>query len=447
MDDHLDIFGQQPFFTINIQACFCFPVLEVSSRPIIINTLNSGLERICAAFPWLACGIINEGSGDGNSGFFKFKSLGNAPRLVVKDHCHDLSELTMEALRRAKFPMRMLDEVAIAPRKIFPDKEAGPTPVFLIQANFIDGGLLLTFLAQHNTMDMTGLGQFILLFSKACHQEEFTNDELSSGNLPRRDIVPLLDSSYTPSSDLGQYLVKPMPSSSIEVPPTAPKCSWAYFQFSPGSLANLKSLAAESLTSSSFVSMDDALTAFIWKSIARARLPRLHPSSESTIMRAVNMRQPLGIPETYPGPIQSNVKSTCSFFELVKQPLGIVALQLRSALELEKSDSGYRTRAIATILGRMPDKSGFSFGAMIDQSTDVIFSSWMKVDCHHLDFNLGLGNPEAVRKPNCNEVEGLTFALPKTAKGELAVAFCLRDEDTQRLKVDPEFVKHAEYIG
>jgi hypothetical protein len=40
----------------------------------------------------------------------------------------------------------MLDENIIAPRNTLPGPDEDPTsPVFLIQANFIRGGLLLTF--------------------------------------------------------------------------------------------------------------------------------------------------------------------------------------------------------------------------------------------------------------------------------------------------------------
>jgi hypothetical protein len=63
----------------------------------------------------------------------------------------------MGALRQANFPMRMLDENDIAPRKTFaPSATPAATSAFLIQASFTKGGLILNFLAQHNTMDMIG---------------------------------------------------------------------------------------------------------------------------------------------------------------------------------------------------------------------------------------------------------------------------------------------------
>ncbi|RAH54229.1 hypothetical protein BO85DRAFT_503015 [Aspergillus piperis CBS 112811] len=203
---------------------------------------------------------------------------------------------------------------------------------------------------------------------------------------------------------------------------------------------------AASLAPPSFVSTDDALTAFIWQSVTRARLRRLDPSTHSNLMRAVDVRGILGISSLYPGPIQSNVYTGLPMRRLTEEPLGTIALQLRLALS-DRSRLEHHTRAIATFLSRTPDKSKFSFGASVDTTTDLIFSSWAKLEGCCFDFNLGLGLPEAVRKPRCNEVEGLTFVLPKTREGDIVVATCLRDDDIERLRSDVEFIEHAEYIG
>ncbi|GKZ73082.1 hypothetical protein AnigIFM50267_009757 [Aspergillus niger] len=447
MDDYLDVFGQQTF-TINIQSCFCFPLPDNSACPEIVGTLTNGLERLRTSFPWLAGQVVNEGSSDGDTGYFMIRPLENEAQLVVQDLQNDLSVATMKDLQRANYPISMLDQNILAPRKIFPENQDDSKPVFLIQATFITGGLLLTFVAQHNAMDATGLVNIIHLFAKACRNEEFTDEELRGGNLPRRDIVPLLDDSSATDAELDRYIVKTAPyKHSTDLPGTRmPKFSWTSFKISPRSLEELKSVAMASLPPPSFVSTDDALTAFIWQSVTRARLRRLGPSTHSTIMRAVDVRGLLDISPLYPGPIQSNVYTESSIMRLIEEPLGNIALQLRLALS-DESRLEHHTRAIATFLSRTPDKNIFSFGASIDTTTDLILSSWAKLESYCFDFNLGLGLPEAVRKPRCNEVEGLTFLLPKTREGEVIVAICLRDEDIEVLRSDVVFIKHAEYIG
>ncbi|PYH39154.1 trichothecene 3-O-acetyltransferase [Aspergillus neoniger CBS 115656] len=447
MDDYLDIFGQQTF-AINIQSCFCFSLPDNSACPKIIDTLTKGLERLNTSFPWLAGQVVNEGLGDGDTGSFLIRPLQNEAQLVVRDLQHDPSIATMNDLQRAKFPISILDQNILAPRNIFPDSQDVSAPVFLIQANFITGGLILTFVAQHNVMDATGLTNIIHLFSKACQNENFTDKEIRDGNLPRRDIVPLLEDSHTIGTELDRYMVKPAPYRHPSDSPETlmPKCSWTSFKISRHSQEALKSIAMASLTPPSFVSTDDAVTAFIWQSVTRARLRRLDPSTHSTLMRAVDVRGVLGISPLYHGPLQSNVYTEFLMRRLIEEPLGSIALQLRLAVS-DKLHLEHHTRTIATFLSRTPDKSTFSFGASIDTTTDLIFSSWAKLEGCCFDFNLGFGFPLAVRKPKCNEVEGLTFLLPKTREGDVVVAICLRDEDIEELRSDVVFMEHAEYIG
>lgn len=153
LDDYLEVFGQQPGLNIYTQICFCFSVADASSHSTIIDTLTTGLERLSASFPWVAGQVVNESSREGGTGIFKIRPLEKIPLLVVKDRRHDSSIPTMDALRHANFPFRMLDETTIAPRKTLPGSSGDDlAPVFLLQANFITGGLLLTFNGQHQTM-------------------------------------------------------------------------------------------------------------------------------------------------------------------------------------------------------------------------------------------------------------------------------------------------------
>ncbi|KAI9830062.1 MAG: hypothetical protein M1819_005892 [Sarea resinae] len=401
-DDYLDTFGQQPSLKIYTQICLCFSVVDVSLDRKIIDVLTKGLERLTASFPWLAGQVVNEDSAEGNSGIFKIAPLESIPRLVVKDLRHDAAVPTMDALRGANFPFSMLDESIIASRNTLPgrpnESASDSDPVFLLQANFITGGLLLTAVGQHNAMDMTGQGQIIYLLSKA-------------------------------DSD-------------------SAKSIWTYFSFDSASLAALKFLAAETIAPPlGYVSTDDALSAFIWRSVIRARQPRLRPAAESILARAVDVRRHLNIPPTYPGLVQNMTYHTYEIQQLVEEPLGVVASELRLAVDPVASTLGYNTRALATVLERASDKSIVSVTATLDLSADIMLSSWAKLNSYELDFNLGLSRPEAVRRPQFVPVESLIYLMPRALDGEIAVAICLRDEDMERLRVDKEFMKYGKCIG
>lgn len=187
----MDILANQPLLKLYTQICLCYPVADASSYPAIINTLTGGLERLSASFPWVAGQIVNEGASEGNTGVFKIKPLDRVPRLVVKDLRDDPSIPTMDALRQSNFPSSMLDESVVGPLKTIPlpDEPNDLDPVFIVQATFITGGLLLAFVGHHMAMDMTGQGHLMRLLSKACHNEPFSEQELSTVNLARHDLL------------------------------------------------------------------------------------------------------------------------------------------------------------------------------------------------------------------------------------------------------------------
>lgn len=462
MNDDPDVLGELLPFKLYTQICFCFSMPDdAPPRSAIIATLTNGLERLSASFPWLAGQVVNiAGPEQDETEIFKMKPFEKTPRLVVKDLTKDPSIPTMEALRNANFPISMLDENIIAPLKTLPEDNSNePAPIFVLQANFIVGGLLLTIVGQHSTMDMTGQGQIISLLSKACHHEQFTNEELITGNLPRRNLIPLLDESYTPGAELAYQIVSPtpahpIPSNHTNIPPTptppSPKSTWAYFAFPSTSLTSLKALASSTLPpSTSYITTDDALSAFIWQSITRARLSRLSPTATTLLARAVDVRSILNIPATYPGMMQNMTYQTHTLATLLSSPLGVLASHLRSALT--SSLLAFSTRALATALSRATtttSKNLISLTATINPSTDIMLSSWAKLSyCHFLDFSFGIGKPLAVLRPGFTPVESLIYMMPRTPSGEITVAVCLRDEDMGRLRADGEFSRYANYIG
>lgn len=83
----------------------------------------------------------------------------------------------------------------------------------------------------------------------------------------------------------------------------------------------IKATATATCTSS-FVSTDDSLSAFVWQSVARARMPRLTSETISKAARAIGVRKVLGIPSDYPGLVQNNLFHQLPLLELSTCPLG-----------------------------------------------------------------------------------------------------------------------------
>ena len=448
MDFRLDIFGQQGNMGVYTQICFIFGMASESSPQHAIEILTAGLERLSLTFPWLAGQVVSTGAVGDHTGVFSIHELEKNSRLVIKDHRSDSNVPSVEKLRKAGFPIRLLDEGLIAPRTTIPTSaDTGkPIEVFLLQANIIREGLLLTIMSQHQTMDMVGQEHIMYLLSKACRQEPYTSEQIAAGNKKRDDIIPLSKELRESGFDLSHQL-QPLNSAtatSSREPP--PKCIWANFTFSNPSITTLKSLATKTV-SSGFISTDDALSAYLWQAVSRARLSRLPSDRRVTFGRAINVRPHLGLSPNYPGLATNMVYSCLTLQTIVTSSVGSIASKLRLAVDPKTSNVGQDTRAYATILDRSPNKNVLSVLASLDLSADLTISSWAKVDCWSLDFNLGLGKPIAVKRPQFAPVESLGYFLPRTPSGEITLAICLRGEDMEPLKADKDFSRFARYDG
>jgi trichothecene 3-O-acetyltransferase len=451
-DEVLDIFGQSPRIQIYTQLALCYELKDGVSISAITETLNNGLERLTASFPWVAGQVINEGANETSSGSFRIRPLERIPRLVVKDLRDDPNAPTMHLLREKDFPMNSLDESLIASRRTIPNpQEETPFnfPVFNVQANFITDGLILAFIGLHSVMDMTGQAEVMRLLCKACRNEPFTTDEISTGNLPRANIIPLLDPSETLSDETAYWTANPSPpnpSAAPGNPSPPPHCVWANLSFSGRSLAKLKTLAQQSLASG-YVSTDDVLSAFIWQLTLRARTSRLAADTPTQFARAVDPRRYIGLPRAYTGLVQNMTFHRLPLSTLLRMPLGAVAADLRAAVDPATSNVGHSTRALATALSKAEDRRAFNVMSRIHSATDVILSSWSAVQAYEMDFGLGLGVPEAARRPAFTPVESLMYLLPRRGDGEVVVAVALREEDLEKVREDGEFKTYGKYVG
>jgi hypothetical protein len=365
MHDHiltdfpLDILGQQSRINrVYTQITFCFPLVGDGSylQSDTVNTVENGFQRLSENFPWIAGKIAND------NGTFKIKPTDSPPRVVIKDYTKDPSVPNWNTLLQANCPFIMLDGSILAPCKT-PETSSKGLLVFLVQANFVSGGgLLLTLNGQHGAIDMAGLAQVIYLFSKACRDHTFTEDELSIGNIDTRNLIPLVDDNANDISRNHNGPLagdeKPRKVQLTEQKTASTNCKWAYFSFRNTSLEILKSQATITIPTgtSEIISTDVALSAFIWQSISRIRLEsftQLNQSTsnlETTLSRNVDVRRHLGIPASYPGLVTDTTVHPFPLEEVAKQSLRFLSSELRSALD--PAALSRHTREIATRISR-----------------------------------------------------------------------------------------------
>lgn len=444
MDIEIEYLGQQTLLKLFTPVCLCYSIDGRVKDSDVVEKLESGLTRLAESFPWVAGHIVTEGATEKSSGVLRIRPFEKRPVLVVKDLRNNSNAPTMDALRNAGFPMKMLDESVVCPLTTRPKSLNDVFPVLSLQANFIKGGLILSVVGAHNAMDFVGQGHLIHLFSKACNGQDFTKEELEWGNSVRTEIVPLLDNATDATNELGRPL---RTSTSNFAPASNPDaCVWRTFIFSKTSLEQIKVLANDTLPSSArFISTDDAVSALIWQAVTRARLPRLDPGEETICGRACDVRSYLNVSKCYPGVLQNMVYSIFTFKQLVNESLGVIASDLRS--KLDPSTVARNTQSIATYLSNTTNKNT-SFTSSIEPSKDIMLSSWAKVDLYDkIDFNLDLGIPEAVQRPDFVPVEGLLYLLPRKPNGDIYLVACLHQDDMNNLSADNVFLRYAQLLG
>ncbi|KAL9107779.1 MAG: hypothetical protein Q9227_007401 [Pyrenula ochraceoflavens] len=413
-----------------------------------MKTIRCGYERLQQRFPWLTGKILVE------RGTYSI-ALGNPQDQdfgCTITLANNRLPITMHSLGLFNFPSRMLKESDLC--------DTRRPQIFNVRATFIENGVILTFQGAHQFMDMTGQGQFIEMLSDACSNPLWLQRWEPYLSFPHTKVE--IDQFQIPGFEIADQIIHPPP-----LPPTisdpeghhphsntAPECTWAYFDFLPSRLSFIKKRAIMSSISGSTIrpiSTDDALSALLFCRISRARTNRLPHTACATLARTVDARHYVGVEAQWPGFLHNMTYYEANIRWLAQVHIGQVAAPLSALLDPESPtcNIGSRTRALVSHLANnsLEARSNVSFTARLDLSKDVMISSWARLMCYRLDFNLGLGKPVSVRRPQSEPSEGCVYIMPRDTKGGICVGLCLRNEDLDNLKQDGFFMGLANYIG
>ncbi|EME38453.1 hypothetical protein DOTSEDRAFT_29496 [Dothistroma septosporum NZE10] len=446
-DDCLNVFEQRPrLVNLCISLTFIFTTPDNSDDEAILDVLRKGLDRLSDNFPWIAGKITKS---DGDTALWRIVRMDGCPQLIVKDLRHDTSIRTMEEMRSIHFAPDAVPQNIFAPRKTVLVRIPVPLPVLVVQASFIRGGLVVCLSASHAATDFMGLYQIVLAFHWACKGETLRQEDISISNMPRRNMIPLLEASEDISKEVDHQRQPRGPSTTKVKSHFLSQCSWGTFKISKVAVKILKSEAIASLQSG-YVSSDDIVSGFVWQAVTRARLHRLDPKTPTILARHINARRYLGIAESYPGLCINTAFSKFPMGKLVSMPLWSIAQALRSRIDPVTSNFAHYTRSVASVLSNSPDKDVLRTFAKFDHSSDLSLTSGASVsESLPLDFNLGLGNPASLRVPLPSPLglQSVVGLAPKTAQGDWIVYMCLRNDDLWRLRKDSTFTNHASWLS
>jgi hypothetical protein len=313
------------------------------------------------------------------------------------------------------------------------------------QANFIDGGLLLTVGVHHSVCDGGGLDHILETWAL---NTSVTNDSglFSKYDPVSNDRTPLNEGLPANSiADFPEYVLMPTPpvDATQMAPPTfqLPPMTAKIFYFSPEHLVDLK-IAAKAY------STNDALCAFFWHHMTLARNPSKDPTDDdktSAALFAVNIRSRTSppLPPTYLGNASfGGIAQRLSITSLRDTQTGLcqAAAALRSGLNAINRPS--RVPLTIGLLSSRPNSQDFKFGCHGFLGPDITMTSWADMGVRQRQWGT-LGKPDGFRIPY-EAADGVVAIFPRLENGGLEVMAGLETEPMERMLKNPGFQQFAE---
>lgn len=371
--------------------------------------------------------------------------------LSEDDFAHSYESLSSAGMPPGAFIGNVLNPLPDSP----PEVEA---PVFCVQANFIDGGLLLNLYLHHSVSDGTGLGLLIHGLPEKIDERDYADFDLSAiaeTESQCRRVLSLTHSARPNLSLHPEWSANRHESHSKQLS-VSPVTESRMLSFSLPKLDRLKrslsqELDVENPLHSRYLSTNDCFTALIWTGISRARMPRSDPSNTaSTLAMPVSIRDAIKppLPADYFGNACILKLISLSMHELLADvnntaAMCFVASAIRRGV-LEVDDDSVRS-AIATI--NSSDDVRDTNQAGLDLTTDLVVTSLATLPINASDLGLGLGNAQWVRKTSTTAQGPGCIVLPKRLDdGVWEVMMQLDPADMACLLLDEGFSAYVERV-
>ena len=448
----------------------CFPVTR-GSEGTIRSFLQSSLSALVVERPYLTGNIRQDDSGKARPGhlILDIPEPFEDTKIVFSDLTHPTGgwQETYQQLQAAGMPLNKLDSRKLAPLTA----GIGETrKVFSVQANFIEGGLLLATCFHHNFVDAYGASRIIARLSEHCNGSAAvprTYDRSTNDGMPDVFNVEAIKKSYDYDKlkhdpelwrlNALDWKKKPKDYIPFEwptflpslLPLRDPPVTSTMFSFTSQALADLKKLAKPS-DGDAWVSTNDALVAFLWRHVMRARFPwsvsgvQSGKKDESIVVVALDGRKDLSLPPSYIG--------NCLFHCFTDLPISYIGGRDTAlggiALSIRKTVNNSRKKKVLTdavaLAATIPNCQTIRYGAD-NLGNDLYTTSWIDLPFYRLNWGM-LGRTDFFRIPD-RQFESLCCILPpRHGEGVVDVIMSMEDEHGVRLRKDKEFTRFARLV-
>ncbi|KIL90116.1 hypothetical protein FAVG1_06854 [Fusarium avenaceum] len=426
-----------------IRLILCYPLASSVDKLQIYEHLKEGLAHTIVSIPWIT-GIIGPEIGQ-DPKLRKVQILSSPSGLAFP--YKDLTETlpSYAELKERAFPLSEFSTAHLGPIDVMPHGDH--QPVFAAQANFVNGGLLLSVGVHHSACDASALEAIISTWSENTAVVSGSSHGFSRFDVPSNDRSPLMQGELASGTDISafpEYVLRPTPNSahgdfggmpSFEMPPL----SSHLFHFSPEALAKLKEDAVA-------FSSHDALCAFIWQRMTLARIRSgvfTDPPSETETTRlgfAVNIRSRVSppLPPSYMG--NGSMACVTRRMEVASLASSDGLRQAAAAMRRSLNEFNSPSRITSTIglLTSRPDPTDFKLDFHAFLGPDVVESSWADLDPYRLRWGGAIGSLDAVRMPG-EGADGSVMIMPRLKDGSLDVIVSLATAAMEKLLDDKEF--------
>ncbi|KAH8588892.1 putative enoyl-CoA hydratase/isomerase family protein [Bisporella sp. PMI_857] len=400
----------------------CFSLPQKADKEMIISHLHIALHYTVQDLPFLAGSIVPVSLEEESHPWLCNIVPKGAARLDVKDLSDKLS---FAALVESNFSHDLLNtDELYSPHKAV-HVQHSHRDVCRFQANFIDGGLLIAVSVIHIVADGRGVTEIIKIFAE--HFRKAQSGELGypldmTKDVYRFNRTEIVTGNGIPGSiEAHAAWTSTAANTHSQLVDIETSCCRTY-RISAEALMALKNAAIlTSAASNSWISTNDAISAFIWRSImvARHRAGFLGADKEVHIAQPVDCRARLGLDKPYFGNVLYMTQSTLPFSDLAdpRSGLSVAAQIIRAEIQLATAE---QFRDIVSYAEQTKQETQTRMKIIDEISTaGIILTSHFKFGLYEIDFGPAFEGRrvKALRFPARGTIAGAVIVLPKLLDG------------------------------
>ncbi|KAJ5544449.1 Transferase [Penicillium sp. DV-2018c] len=448
---HLERIGPKGW----LRYIFPFQLQENYDLDEVARVLQAGYRGLLRRLPLAACEAVPDLESK-QRGVMKCQRRedADAERIVINDLRASYG-LDYTELKKRSFPVACFDVDTFCPGPVWPSG-GEQLPISIVQANFIRGGLILTWHLFHMVGDGTTYTLWTKIWAEECRRAQGLEivDPVELPDAIQDDREQMMKPSGRNPGKLEnhpEYTLLPFTPPGPPPKLTSLSHRGQVFYFSPESLAALKADASPSNATNpsdqKWVSTNDALSALLWRTVMAVQSPleTIEGDPVSVFNVALDGRQRTD-PKVHPATLGCFLEYVAVSLPvremLATLNLADMAIEIRKAIL--RADNQF-TDDVVALVDQLEDVDRLVPTAFLDvPGFNCVLTSWLSFQLYGLEWGPLLGNNvQAVRTPHVGLINGGQVVLPALPDGGMEILVGVEESCLDRLLKDPLFTKYA----